>query len=126
MARQAWAARQWLLGLHLAPLGEAPAVFAPITRALRRKRAHVPDAAWEAGRLAFLRRIAATPVLYRSPALARAFAAAARANLPGKAGVYRRADRRQDWARPICPTPVPKAPPAAHIPPGGGRSRPPV
>jgi predicted metal-dependent HD superfamily phosphohydrolase len=76
-----WAARLWVLDLDLTPIGEAPEEFAANTQRLREEFAHVPEAAWEAGRLGFLRRLAAAPRIYRSPRLAAAFEAAARANI---------------------------------------------
>lgn len=81
MAPEAWAARAWMLDLDLTPIGEAPAEFDANTRRLRREYAHLSDADWDRGRIGFLRRLAAAPVLYRSPALAAAFDAQARANL---------------------------------------------
>jgi predicted metal-dependent HD superfamily phosphohydrolase len=77
----AWAARAWMLDLDLTPIGEAPAEFQANTARLRREYRHLDDTAWEAGRIGFLRMLAARPALYRSPPLAAAFEAAARANL---------------------------------------------
>ena len=80
MSEPAWAARAWMLDLDLTPLAESPAVFAANTEALRREFAHLSDTAWSTGRLAFLRAIAATPRLFRTPVLHEAFEAQARAN----------------------------------------------
>lgn len=81
MAEAAWAARLWMLDLDLTPLAEHPAEFAANTRRLRREAAHLPDEAWEAARLDFLRRLAAAPRLFRSDALAAAFERRARNNI---------------------------------------------
>lgn len=86
-------ARAWLLDLDLTPLGERPTEFAMNTRRLRREFAHLPEAAWDAGRLAFLRRISAGPSVFRIRVLAARFGCRARCNLThallaaGKAGV---------------------------------------
>ena len=76
-----WSARLWLLDLDLTPIGEAPAEFARDTARLRLEHAHVPDAEWDAARLAFLRRLAAAPRLFRTPVLAETFDGPARTNL---------------------------------------------
>ncbi len=80
MSEPAWTARMWMLDLDLTPLAEPPAIFDANTEALRREYAHLSDAAWTAGRAAFLRSIAATPRLFRTPVLYDTFEAAARAN----------------------------------------------
>ena len=80
MTEPAWAARAWMLDLDLTPLAEPPAIFDANTEALRREYAHLSDAAWTTGRAAFLRGIAATPRLFRTPVLHQAFDAQARAN----------------------------------------------
>lgn len=74
-------ARAWLLDLDLTPLGERSSEFARNTRRLRREFAHLPEATWDAGRLAFLGGISARPSLFRTRALAAHFGCRARANL---------------------------------------------
>lgn len=74
-------ARAWLLDLDLTPLGERPSEFARNTRRLRREFAHVPEPTWDAGRLAFLRRLSAGPSLFRTRVLAAQFGGRARGNL---------------------------------------------
>ena len=74
-------ARFWMLDLDLTPFGETPAAFDANTARLRTESAHVPAAAYEVARLAFLRRFDASPWIYRSPALAAAFDLPARRNL---------------------------------------------
>lgn len=81
MPPDAWAARLWVLDLDLTPIGEAPPGFVANTAALRAEFAHLDEAAWEAGRIAFLRSLAARPTIYRSPEIAAAFDLPARANL---------------------------------------------
>lgn len=74
-------ARSWVLDLDLMPLGARPAVFEANTRSLRREAACLADAASEVGRIAFLRRMAAEPCLFRTRKLAARFGGRARANL---------------------------------------------
>lgn len=74
-------ARLWMLDLDLTPLGERRAAFDRNTRLLRAEYAHLAEAEWEAGRLAFLARMAEQPRLYRTRRVADRFAARARANL---------------------------------------------
>jgi predicted metal-dependent HD superfamily phosphohydrolase len=81
MSDEAWSARLWMLDLDLSPLGEAPAAFIANTAQLRAEYAHLTETQWEEGRLAFLRGLTAQPALFRSPAIAARFEAAARANL---------------------------------------------
>lgn len=81
MTEEAWVARLWMLDLDLTPIGEVAPDFAANTTRLRREFAHVDDATWEEGRLAFLRRLGAAPRLFRSDALAAAFEAPARSNI---------------------------------------------
>jgi len=73
--------RQFMLDLDLTPLGETPAAFARNTELLRAEYAHVDEAAWRRGRREFLARFLAAPTIYRTPAVAAAFEAPARANL---------------------------------------------
>jgi len=81
MSEAAWAARAWMLDLDLTPLGERPEAFNANTEALRREYAHLSDQAWNQGRAAFLRGIAATPRLFRTQVLHTAFEPQARANV---------------------------------------------
>jgi predicted metal-dependent HD superfamily phosphohydrolase len=81
MDAAAWAARAWMLDLDLTPLGEDPATFDANTEALRREFHHLSEAQWQQGRTAFLRRFAAAPVLFRTPALRDVFEGRTRANL---------------------------------------------
>lgn len=74
-------ARAWLLDLDLTPLGEAPGEFTTNTCRLRREFAHLPEDAWDAGRLAFLARMAEAPQRFRTRLLAARFDGRARANL---------------------------------------------
>ena len=73
-------ARLWLLDLDLTPLGEADADFDRNTELLRCEVPHLSEAQYDAGRLGFLRKIAAAPRVYRTPTLAAEFEAQARAN----------------------------------------------
>jgi predicted metal-dependent HD superfamily phosphohydrolase len=81
MTPEAWEARAWMLDLDLAPLGEPADAFAMNSWPLRQKHAQLTDAAWEEGRLAFLKRLASAPRLFRSPLLALAFETQARAKI---------------------------------------------
>ena len=81
MTEPAWAARAWMLDLDLTPLGETPDAFDANTVALRREYAHLSNVAWTTGRNSFLRSIAETPRLFRTPALHTAFDAQARDNI---------------------------------------------
>jgi predicted metal-dependent HD superfamily phosphohydrolase len=74
-------ARAWLLDLDLTPLGERPGEFAANTRRLRCEFGHLPAAAWDAGRLAFLGRMAAAPRLFKTRRVAARFGGRAQANL---------------------------------------------
>jgi predicted metal-dependent HD superfamily phosphohydrolase len=73
--------RLWLLDLDLTPLGEPFELFNRNTRRLRAEYCHLSDAAWESGRTAFLRKLQAAPVLFRSTPLAAAFEQQARRNI---------------------------------------------
>lgn len=79
--------RVWLLDLDLTPLGEPPELFARNTRRLRAEYRHLPEPEWQSGRLAFLRKLQAAPVLFRSAPLARAFEQQARRNIAGELGL---------------------------------------
>ena len=78
--------RLWLLDLDLTPLGEEPELFARNTRRLRAEYRHLPEADWERGRLAFLRKLQAAPALFRSAPLAMAFERQARKNIARELG----------------------------------------
>jgi predicted metal-dependent HD superfamily phosphohydrolase len=73
--------RLWLLDLDLTPLGEPAELFARNTRRLRAEYRHLPEAEWQRGRLAFLRKLQAAPRLFRSVPLAAAFEQQARRNI---------------------------------------------
>ena len=78
---QAARLRLWLLDLDLSPLGDPAESFDRSTRQLREEYRHMPYAEWESGRLAFLRKLQATPALFRSARLAAAFERQARQNI---------------------------------------------
>jgi len=73
-------ARVWTLDLDLTPLGEIDVEFDRNTELLRLEVPHLTDAQYDAGRLGFLRKLAAAPRVYRTPTLAATFEAQARAN----------------------------------------------
>lgn len=87
--------RLWLLDLDLTPLGEQSELFARNTRRLRAEYRHLPDADWEGGRLAFLRKLQAAPALFRSVPLASAFENQARLNIARELGLGFPAQRRR-------------------------------
>lgn len=70
-----------LCDADLAVLAAPPARYDRYAAAVRREYAHVPDAAFRAGRAAVLRALLDLPVLYRLPPLHDRWEAAARANL---------------------------------------------
>lgn len=74
-------ARAWLLDLDLSPLGERPGEFAANTGRLRREFGHLSQAAWDAGRLAFVGRMAGAPRVFRTRRLSARFGSRTRANL---------------------------------------------
>jgi len=78
--------RLWMLDLDLTPLGDAAGSFDRSTRRLRAEYRHMTEAAWESGRLAFLRKLQAVPALYRSAPLAAAFEGQARRNIARELG----------------------------------------
>jgi predicted metal-dependent HD superfamily phosphohydrolase len=80
MAPDAWQARLWMLDLDLTPLGAAKADFIANTGKLRAEYAHLDEAAWVTGRRGFLRGLSRRAVLFRTPVLAAAYEATARAN----------------------------------------------
>jgi predicted metal-dependent HD superfamily phosphohydrolase len=73
--------RLWLLDLDLTPLGEPSELFARNTRRLRAEYRHLPEADWQSGRLAFLRKLQTAPCLFRSTRLAAEFEQQARRNI---------------------------------------------
>ena len=73
--------RIWMLDLDLSPLGEPSELFARNTRGLRIEYLHLPQATWQAGRTAFLRKLQAEPRLFRYRPLAAAFERQARRNI---------------------------------------------
>ena len=70
-----------LCDADLAILAAPPDRYARYAAAVRREYAHVPDAAFRAGRAAVLRRLLALPRLYHVAEVADGWDAAARANL---------------------------------------------
>jgi predicted metal-dependent HD superfamily phosphohydrolase len=81
MAPGAWQARLWMLDLDLTPLGAAEADFIANTARLRAEYGHLDEVTWDAGRLGFLRGLSRQAALFRTPVLAEAYEATARANL---------------------------------------------
>jgi predicted metal-dependent HD superfamily phosphohydrolase len=74
-------AGQVLADADLAVLGAASQDYRAYADAVRAEYAHVPDAAFRAGRAAVLRRLAAADPLFRTPTGRRLWEARARANL---------------------------------------------
>lgn len=70
-----------LLDADLAILGAAPAEYAAYRQGIRREYAAAPEAAFRAGRLAFVRAMLARPSIYQTPHCRRRFEAAAHRNL---------------------------------------------
>ncbi|WP_052422907.1 HD domain-containing protein [Nonomuraea candida] len=58
--------------------------YGDYARAIRREYSHVPDAAFAAGRSEVLRRLLATPALYRTPRARHLWEERARANMTGE------------------------------------------
>lgn len=75
-----------LCDADLAVLARPPAEYDAYAAAVRREYAHVPDELFRAGRAAVLRSLLDLPALYRRPALAARWEAAARANLERELG----------------------------------------
>ena len=71
----------WLLDLDLAPLGDAPDVFAGNTEDLRREAASLDDRVWRQGTIDFFSRLMAVDPLYRCSPIASRRETAARANM---------------------------------------------
>jgi len=74
-------ARLWMLDLDLTPLGETAEKFDENSRQLRAEFAHLSSAEWRASMREFRRRFLEAPQIFRNPALAARFEAAARSNL---------------------------------------------
>ena len=70
-----------LLDADLAVLGAAPAVYQRYAADIRREYAHVPDAAYRAGRARVLQAFLGRDAIYRHPVTHAEGEAAARANL---------------------------------------------
>lgn len=70
-----------LLDADLAILGATPAQYAAYRNAIRREYATVPEDAFRAGRLAFVRSMLARPRIYLTPLCRTRFEAAAQRNL---------------------------------------------
>ncbi|WP_457030412.1 HD domain-containing protein [Kitasatospora sp. P5_F3] len=70
-----------LCDADLAVLGGAPELYAAYAAAVREEYGFVPEDAFREGRAAILRQLLALPALYRTPAAAERFDAAARRNL---------------------------------------------
>jgi predicted metal-dependent HD superfamily phosphohydrolase len=74
-------ALHWVLDLDLTPLGEPREEFERNTARLALEYAGIEPSDWTTRRLGFLRRLAACPLIYHSPAIAAAYEAQARANI---------------------------------------------
>jgi predicted metal-dependent HD superfamily phosphohydrolase len=70
-----------LVSIDLSILGAAPSDYDAYARAVREEYAHVPDAAWRAGRARVLQHFLDAPVIYPDPAFASRLEPQARANL---------------------------------------------
>jgi len=70
-----------MVSIDLAILGAPPIEYDAYARAVREEYAHVPDAAWRAGRAGVLRGFIDSPAIYPDPDLGRRFEAQARENL---------------------------------------------
>lgn len=70
-----------LISIDLSILGAEPSRYDAYAAAIRKEFAHVPDAAYRAGRSDVLRRFAAKPVIFPDATLAKAFDQKARDNL---------------------------------------------
>jgi predicted metal-dependent HD superfamily phosphohydrolase len=70
-----------LISIDLSILGAEPARYDAYAAAIRKEFAHVPDAAYRAGRSDVLRRFAARPVIFPDPVFAKTYDQKARDNL---------------------------------------------
>jgi predicted metal-dependent HD superfamily phosphohydrolase len=70
-----------MISIDLKILGADPSTYAVYTGAIRREYAHVPDAAYRAGRRAVLERFAARPAIYPDAAFFARLEAQARVNI---------------------------------------------
>jgi predicted metal-dependent HD superfamily phosphohydrolase len=77
-----------LCDADLAVLASPPAAYAAYASAVRAEYAHLPDAAFTAGRIAVLERLLSLPALFRTPP-AQAWTARARANLTAELSLLR-------------------------------------
>ena len=78
-----------LCDADLAVLAGPPETYAAYASAVREEYAHVPDAAFAAGRAAVLEQLLALPALYRLPEVARRWTGPARANLTAELTLLR-------------------------------------
>ena len=70
-----------LVSIDLSILGAPPAAYDEYAAAVRAEYAHVPDAAWRAGRASVLERFLAADAIYPDEGFRKSFEAPARANL---------------------------------------------
>jgi predicted metal-dependent HD superfamily phosphohydrolase len=70
-----------LVSIDLSILGRPVAEYDAYAAAIRAEYAHVPDAAYRAGRAAVLRRFLAAPAIYPDPEFRRCYETQARANM---------------------------------------------
>lgn len=70
-----------LVSIDLSVLGGAPATYDAYARGVREEYAHVPEAAFRAGRKAVMQRFLEAPVLFADPAFRQRLEASARANI---------------------------------------------
>jgi len=74
-----------LMDLDLSILGAPPATYDAYTTQIRAEYAHVPDPAFKAGRLGFIRHMQARPHIYQTHTFRARFETRARANLAREA-----------------------------------------
>jgi predicted metal-dependent HD superfamily phosphohydrolase len=70
-----------MVSIDLSILGETPAVYAAYAAAVREEYAHVPDAAFRAGRRRVLEGFLAAPAIFPDPAFQARYEAQARENI---------------------------------------------
>ena len=75
-----------MVSIDLSILGEEPAVYDAYAAAIRQEYAHVPTAAFRAGRRRVLQGFLDAPVIFPDPVFAARYEAAARANLAREVG----------------------------------------